>query len=69
MAPFYGRGSTLPRLQSQYKERVYFVPLGSQEYLVLIWSTSDRWKADSNFEPPSEFECETSGLKIQRPDY
>ena len=35
-APFYGWGSTVSRLQSHYKETVYFLPLGPQDFLVLI---------------------------------
>ena len=38
-APFYGWGSTASRLQSHYEEVVYFLPLSSQKYLVLIWLT------------------------------
>ena len=36
MAPFYGWGSTASRLQSHYKEAVYFLPLSFQIFLVLI---------------------------------
>ena len=36
MAPFYGWGSTVSRLQSHYEETVYFLPLSPQEFLVLI---------------------------------
>ena len=36
MAPFYGWGSTTSRLQSHYKEPVYFLPLISQKFLLLI---------------------------------
>ena len=50
MAPFYGWGSSALRLQSHYEEAVYFLPLSSQKFLVLIWSTS---------EPPSGFEYGT----------
>ena len=34
MAPFYGWGSTASRLQSHYKETVYFLPLSFQIFLV-----------------------------------
>ena len=46
---------------------VYFFLLGPQEFLVLIWSTSERWKAESNFVPPNGFELSTFGLGIQHP--
>ena len=36
MTPFYGWGSTASRLQSHYEEAVYFLPLSSQKFLVLI---------------------------------
>ena len=42
MVPFNGWGSAASRLRSHYKETVYFLPLSSQEVLVLIGSTSDR---------------------------
>ena len=54
MAPFYGWGSTASKVQSHYKEVVYFLPL----------------KAESTLEPPSGFEHGTRignplGLGIQ----
>ena len=66
MAPFYGWGSTASRLQSHFKEVVYFLPLSSQKVLILIWSTSEGWKTDSTFELPSGFEHRTLGLGIHR---
>ena len=66
MAPFYGWGSTTSRLQSHYEESVYFLPFRSQKFLILIWSTSEGWKAESTLEPPSGFEHGTPGLGIQR---
>ena len=36
MALFHGWGSTALRLQSQYEKAVYFLPLSSQKFLVLI---------------------------------
>ena len=53
-------GSTFSRLQSHYKETVYFLPLSPQEVLILIWST---------LEPPIGFEPGTTGLGIQRPNH
>ena len=40
--------------------------LSSQKFLVLILSTSERWKGESTLEPPSGFEHGTPGLGIQR---
>ena len=44
MAPFYGWGSTASRLVP-LEEVVYFLPLSSQIFLVLILSSSEGWKA------------------------
>ena len=52
IAPFYGCGSTASELQSHYEEAVYFLLLSSQRSLVLIWSTLEGQKAESNLEPP-----------------
>ena len=46
MVPFYRSGSTISRLQSHYKESVFFLPLSLQEY---------RWKSESTLEPTSGF--------------
>ena len=46
MAPFYGWGDQLPQGQSHFDEAIYFLPLSSQKFLVLIWSPSDRWKTE-----------------------
>ena len=40
VAPFYGWGSTSWRLYNHFEEAVYFLPLSSQKFLVLISSTS-----------------------------
>ena len=53
-------GVQLPQDQSQFEEAVYFLPLGSQNFLVLILSTSDH----STLEPPSGLEYGTPGLGI-----
>ena len=65
MTPFYGLGSTVSRLQSHYKETFYFLPLKTQEFLVLILSTSEGRKAESTLEPPSGFKLKTPGLENQ----
>ena len=66
MDPFYGWGSTASKLHGLYEEVVYFLPLSSQKFLVLIWSTLEGWKAESNLEPPSGSEHGTPGLWIKR---
>ena len=49
--------------------KVYFIPLSPQEFPVLIWSTSKRWKAESTLEPPSGFEPRAPGLGIQHSNH
>ena len=56
MDRFYGWGSTASRLQSYFEEAVYFLPLSSQKFVVLILSISEGWKAESTLEPPSGLE-------------
>ena len=46
---------------------VYFSPLSPQEVLVLIWLTSEGWKAESTLKPPSGLEPGAPLLGIQRP--
>ena len=46
----------LPQGYSRFEEAVYFLPFSSQEFLVLILSTWEGWKAESTLEPPSGFE-------------
>ena len=65
MAPFYGWGSTASRLQSHYEKAAYFLPLSFRKFLLTIWMTSERWKAESTLEPPSGFEHRTPWLGIQ----
>ena len=69
MAPFYGWGSTVSRLQTHCEEANYFLPLGPQDFLVLIYSTSEGWKAELTLEPPSGFEPGTPELGIQHFDH
>ena len=56
----------LPQGQSHFEEAVYFLPLSSQTFLVLILPTSEGWEAESTLEPPSGFEYRTPGLGIQQ---
>ena len=65
MVPFYGRGSTVSRLQTHDKETVDFLTFSCQEFLVLNWSTLEGWKAESTLEPPSGFDPGTPGSGIQ----
>ena len=58
-------GVQLPQGKSHFEEAVYFLPISSQIFLVLILSTSEGWKAESTLEPPSGFEHRTPGLEIQ----
>ena len=37
-----------------HEEAVYFLPLSSPKFQVLIWLTSERWKVE--LEPPTGFE-------------
>ena len=62
---FFMDGVQLPHGQSHFEETVYFLPLSSQKFLVLILSISKGWKAESILEPPSGFEHRTIGLAIQ----
>ena len=65
MAPFTD-GVQLPQGYSHFEEAVYFLPVSSQKFLVLILLTSEWWKAESTLEPASGFEHGTLGLGIQR---
>ena len=65
MSPFYGWDSTISRVRSHYKDTVYFLPLSLQEYLELILSTLEGWKAASTLNPPSGFEPATPQLEMQ----
>ena len=65
MAPFYGRDWTTSSLQNHYEEAVYFLPqlpeIPGTHFIDL-----EEWKAESTLGPPSGFEHETLGLRIQR---
>ena len=66
MTHFFMDGVQLPQGYSHFEEAVYFLPLSYKKLVVLIWSTSQGWKAESTLEPPSGFEHGTPGLGIQR---
>ena len=59
-------GIQLPQGQNHFEEAVYFLPVSSQKFQVLILSTSEGWKAESTLEPASGFEHGTPGFRIQR---
>ena len=62
-------GVQLPQGYSHFEEAVYFLPLCSQKFLVLILSTSEGWKAELTLEPPRGIEHGTPGLGIQHLDH
>ena len=66
LRPLFMDGVQLPQGYSHFEEAVYFLPFSSQNFLALILSTSEEWKAESTLEPPSGFEHRTPGLVIQR---
>ena len=59
-------GVQLPQGYSHLEEAVYFLPFSSQNFVVLILSTSEGWKAEFTLEPLSGFEHGTPRLVIQR---
>ena len=65
MAAFYEWGSTASKLEP-LRGSSYFLPLSSQKSLLLILSTSERWKAESPLELSSGFEHGSSGLGTNR---
>ena len=70
MAPFYGCLNAMDLLQGHsLLFTVYFLPLSVQEYLVLISSILEGWKAESTLKPPSGFEPKTPRLGIQHLNY
>ena len=58
-------GAQLPQGYSHFKEVVYFLPLSSQKFLVLILSTSEGWKTELTLEPPIGFENGTPKSGMQ----
>ena len=59
VALFYELGWTVSRLQCHNEETVYFLLLYLQDFLVLIWSTSEGWKAKLTLDPTSGFDLES----------
>ena len=64
--PLFIDGVQLPEGYSYFEEEVYFLPLSSQKFLILILSTLEGWKAGSTLERPSGFEHGATGLETQR---
>ena len=56
MSPLCGQGVTASRLQSQYEETGYFLPLSPKKIPIFSWSTSEGLKTDLTLEPQSGFE-------------
>ena len=59
-------GFQLPQAYSHFEEAVYFLPVSSQNILVLILLTSEEWKPESTMEAASGIELGTHGLAMQR---
>ena len=51
MAPFYGWGSTVSRLEP-LRGGSLLLPMSPQKFLILTLSTSEGWKTESTLEPP-----------------
>ena len=49
--PLFMDADQLPQSYSHFEEAVYFLPLSSQKFLVLILSISEGWKAESTLDP------------------
>ena len=65
MAPFYGWGSTISRLEPLRGGSLLFTTKFPKIPGTHI-STSEGWTAESTLEPPNGFEHRTPGLGIQR---
>ena len=65
MARFLMDGFKLPHGQSHFKEAVYFLPLNSQKFLLIILWTLEGGKAEATLEPPSGLELGNPGLRIK----
>ena len=64
MAPFYGWGLFASKLELLWGGGLIY-NTKSPEIPVLILSTSEGWKAESNLEPPNGFDHEIPGLGIR----
>ena len=64
LRPLFMDGVQLPQGQSCFKEAVYFLPLSSQKFVVLILSTLEGRKAELTLKPPSGFEHEIPGTPL-----
>ena len=58
-------GIQLPQGYNHLKEAVYFLPLSSEKFLLLILLISEGGKAELTLEPPSGFEHGIPRLGIQ----
>ena len=65
MAPFYGWGSTTSMLEPLQGDSLFFTTK-LPEIPGTHFTTSEEWKDQSTFEPPSGFEHGTPGFGIQR---
>ena len=65
MATLYRSGSTASRLPEPLQGGSLLFTTKWQKFLVLIWSTSEEWKAKSTLEPLSGFLFGIPGLGIQ----
>ena len=63
--PLFMDGVQLLQGYNHFEEAVHFLPFSSQKFLVLILSTSERWKAELTLESPRGFEHGTPRLGIQ----
>ena len=68
MVQFYRWSSSVSTLESNYEESLLFTT-SPQEFVVLILSNLEGWKAESILEPPSGFKLETPGTEIQSPNH
>ena len=59
MPPFLWIGFNCLETTEPLEGDINFLPLSFQEFLVIIWLTLDRWKAESTLEPPSGFGLRT----------
>ena len=63
--PFLWMGFNCLQARATSRRQFTFYHLSSQKSLIVIFSTSEGWMAESTLEPPSGFEHRTPGLGIQ----